>query len=61
MKQPLSRRPKSWTSQEKQQLEKLARRRFSASEIAIELGRHIAAVRKMAREMKLLLRKEGVN
>ena len=60
MKQRIS-RPKDWTEKEKQQLERLARRGVSASEIADTLGRHTTAVRQTARNMNLLLRKEAKN
>ena len=50
-------KPKDWSDSEKLGLAKLAREGIDARIIAGTLGRHIAAVRKMAREMKLVLKK----
>jgi len=50
-------KPKDWTNSEKLELARLAREGIDAREIAVTLGRHIASVRKMAREMKLVLKK----
>jgi transposase-like protein len=52
-------RPKGWTEEEKQRLARLAKQGVAASEIAATLGRHTTSVRRMARDMKLLLRKEA--
>jgi hypothetical protein len=54
---PSESKPKIWTEAEKQQLAKLVRRGARAPEIIVALGRHAGSVRKMAREMKLLLKK----
>jgi hypothetical protein len=51
------RRTKQWTDEEKRRLASLAKRRSDASEIAAVLCRHVTSVRRMAREMKLVLRK----
>jgi len=53
MKSP---RPKEWTAAERKRLAWLARRRTIA-EIAQALGRHVGSVRRMAREMRLILKK----
>jgi hypothetical protein len=60
--QELKKKPtksKDWSDFEKRQLAKLVRTRIGAREISIALGRHIGSVRKMAREMRLILRKKG--
>ncbi len=57
MKAEAKARPKQWSAEEKQRLARLAKRGASAFEASAALGRHIASIRKMAREMKLVLRK----
>jgi IS30 family transposase len=52
-----SRKPKEWTEGERKRLAAMARRRVPASEIATSLGRHTGSVRRIAREMGLLLKK----
>jgi hypothetical protein len=52
-------RPKVWGDAEKQRLAAMAKRGADASEISASLGRHIGSVRRMAREMKLVLRKRA--
>jgi len=51
-----SSKPKEWTEAERKRLAWLARRRI-VSEIAAALGRHTGSVRRMAREMGLILKK----
>jgi hypothetical protein len=51
-------RPKQWSVEEKDQLAKLAKRGFAASDIAAILRRHTTSVRRMARDMKIFLRKQ---
>ena len=51
-----SSKPKQWTETERKRLAAMARRR-GASEIAAVLGRHTGSVKRMAREMGLLLKK----
>jgi IS30 family transposase len=51
-------RPREWTDQERQQLQRLATRGVSVSKIAVALGRHTTSVRRMAREMGLTLRRD---
>jgi hypothetical protein len=53
-------RPKLRTDDEKQRLARLARRGADAYEISAALGRHVGSVRKMAREMKFVLRRRKV-
>jgi len=50
-------RPKQWAEREVQQLFKLARAGAGLSKIAAELGRHAGSVRRMARTMRILLKK----
>jgi DNA-binding NarL/FixJ family response regulator len=50
-------KPKDWSDAEKRQLATLVSKGTDAREIALALGRHIASVRKTAREMKLVLKK----
>lgn len=51
-----SSKPKEWTEAERKRLAWLARRRVVA-EIAAALGRHAGSVKRMAREMRLILKK----
>jgi hypothetical protein len=50
-------KPKAWSDAEKQLLSKLARKGTSASEISVAIGRRISSVKKMARELKFVLKK----
>jgi len=50
-------KPKEWTVAEKQALIRLVRNGAGTSEISAKLGRHAASVKRMAREMNLLLKK----
>ncbi|UPK35169.1 hypothetical protein IVB18_45575 [Bradyrhizobium sp. 186] len=52
-----SSKPKEWTEPERKRLSAMARRRLGATEIAAVLGRHTGSVKRMAREMGLLLKK----
>nr|WP_271586812.1 helix-turn-helix domain-containing protein [Bradyrhizobium sp. CCBAU 53415] len=51
-------KPKQWTEQEVRRLARLARQGLGASKIAAELGRHAGSVRRMARTIGVLLKKE---
>ncbi|SPP93183.1 conserved protein of unknown function [Bradyrhizobium vignae] len=51
-----SSKPKEWIEAERKRLAWLARRRV-VSEIAAALGRHAGSIRRMAREMGLILKK----
>jgi hypothetical protein len=51
------RRPQKWSEAELTDLKAMARRKMDAREIALALGRHVASVKKKARELKLVLRK----
>jgi hypothetical protein len=63
MDDPVARRPKKkqpepfWTPQEHWQLETLAKKKTRAAEIAKMLGRSVAAVRREARQLGVLLYK----
>lgn len=50
-------KPKAWSDAEKRVLSKLALKGASASEISVAIGRRISSVRKMARELKFVLKK----
>jgi len=50
-------KPKQWADQEVRRLITLARQGVGASKIAAELGRHAGSVRRMARTLRLLLKK----
>jgi IS30 family transposase len=47
-----------WTEAETRRLRTLARKKASAEEIAKSLGRHVAPVKKKARELGLILFKK---
>jgi hypothetical protein len=51
--------PKDWSDSEKRQLAKLVREGVSGRNISAALGLRIASVKKMAGEMRLVLRKEA--
>ena len=51
--------PKQWSTAEIGRLARLAKKGADAFEASEILGRHVASVRKMAREMKLVLRKRA--
>jgi hypothetical protein len=57
----LAKQPKQWTDAEKRQLASLARQGLAAYEIAAALGRHVTSVRRMARDMGILLWKASSN
>jgi len=50
-------KPKQWAKEETQRLVRLARQGVGAGRIAAELGRYAGSVRRMARELGLLLKK----
>jgi IS30 family transposase len=52
-----SSKPKEWTDGEREKLSVMIRRGVVASEIATALGRHAGSVKRMAREMGLILKK----
>lgn len=52
---PASSKPKIWTETEKRQLVKLVREKARTPEISARLGRYTASVKRMAKEMGLLL------
>jgi hypothetical protein len=54
---PTATKPKTWTEEEKQQLEKLVRDGARRTEISAKLGRYARSVKQMARAMGLLLKK----
>ena len=49
--------PKQWSTAEKRRLARLAKQGADAFEASEALGRYVASVREMAREMRLVLRK----
>ena len=51
-------KPKQWTKGELQTLIKMINGGSTAGEIATELGRYIASVKRVARDMGFLLRSE---
>jgi hypothetical protein len=58
MKTPPATKPKNWTELEKQQLERLVRSGAHTQDIARKLGRYAGSVKKMARQMKLVVLKK---
>ncbi|WP_271504721.1 hypothetical protein [Bradyrhizobium sp. CCBAU 11357] len=50
-------KPKEWSDLERKKLSAMIRRRYGAAEIAAALHRHVGSVKRMAREMGLLLKK----
>ena len=52
-------KPKDWSDSERRQLAKLVREGVSTRNISAALGRRVGAIRKMAGEMKLVLRKKA--
>ncbi|MBR1287751.1 hypothetical protein [Bradyrhizobium ottawaense] len=50
-------KPKEWNDLERRKLSVMSRRRYGAAEIAAALRRHVGSVKRMAREMGLLLKK----
>ncbi|WP_177237418.1 hypothetical protein [Bradyrhizobium sp. Rc3b] len=50
-------KPKEWSDLERRKLSTMSRRRYGAAEIAAALRRHVGSVKRMAREMGLLLKK----
>jgi hypothetical protein len=50
-------KPKEWSDLERKKLSAMIRRRYGAAEIAAALRRHVGSVKRMAREMGLLLKK----
>jgi len=53
-------KPKDWSDSDKRLLTELARKGVSPRDISIEIGRHIGSVRRMAREMRLVLKKTNM-
>ncbi|MEY9590978.1 transposase-like protein [Bradyrhizobium yuanmingense] len=52
-----NRKPKEWTAAEMQLLVELVKQGASTSEIAAALGRYTASIKRVARDMCLLLKK----
>ena len=50
-------KPKEWTEAEKKALVRLVRKGAAMAEIRTKLKRHAGSLKRMAREMKLLLKK----
>jgi transposase-like protein len=50
-------KPKTWTEAEKRRLAKLVRNGVRAAQISTELDRYTGSVKRMAREMGLILKK----
>jgi hypothetical protein len=53
-------KPKEWSAAEKRTLSKLVRKGVGVREISTVLGRHVTSVRRMAREMRLVLKKTEI-
>ena len=54
-------KPKEWTEAEKQALVRLVRQGAAMPEIRAKLKRHTGSLKRMAREMNLVLKSEATN
>jgi hypothetical protein len=52
-------KPKAWSESEKRQLALFVRKGSSAQEISAALNRRAGSIKKMAQEMKLVVRKKA--
>ena len=50
-------KPKDWSDSEKRLLVELVRKGLSPRAISIEIGRHVGSVKRMAQEMRLVLKR----